>query len=153
MKVNELLKKLNLGLVDVQFWEDDKIIKYTDTRILYNGYLLDINNYILLNSEVKSYYVVKARGIIMVLLINIGKLESENKKINKLEKAKEIIKGYYENAKCGIFDSRNHIGDVMNTIYKDEGLMIDLCYAHEYFEVFGLSNAEFEELSEYYNSL
>lgn len=70
-----------------------------------------------------------------------------------LEKAKEIVKEYYSVANCGIFNNRNFVGDVMNTIYKGEGLMIDICYSHAYFEVFGLSDADFKELKTYYHSL
>lgn len=79
--------------------------------------------------------------------------ESENKRISKLEKAKEIVKKYYNDADCGIFDSRNILGDDMITIYKDESLKIDICYNYAYFEVFGLTNKEFKELEKYYDSL
>jgi stage III sporulation protein AG len=41
----------------------------------------------------------------------------------------------------------------MTTVYEDEGLTIDVCYGWAYFEVFGLSDAEFLELEEYYESL
>ena len=75
------------------------------------------------------------------------------KMMNKLEKAKEIIKENYSYAEHGIFNSRNTVGDLMSTIYKNECLTIDICYGYMYFEVFGLSNAEFEELEKYYYSL
>lgn len=73
--------------------------------------------------------------------------------MNNLEKAKEIIKAYYGNAGYGIFNSRNTVGDMMRTIYEGEGLTIDICYHYAYYEVFGLSDAEFEELKKYYYSL
>ncbi len=73
--------------------------------------------------------------------------------MNKLEKAKEIVKAHYEDACCGIFNSRNIVGDRMSTIYDDDGLTIDICYDYMYFEVFGLSGAEFTELEDYYDSL
>lgn len=73
--------------------------------------------------------------------------------MSNLEKAKEIIKANYEDADCGIFNSRNTIGDTMNTIYQGEGLTIDICYGYAYFEVFGLSSAEYAELEDYYYSL
>ena len=79
--------------------------------------------------------------------------ESENKKMNNLEKAKEIVKKYYKDADCGIFNSRNVLGDRMMTIYKDESISIDICYNYAYFEVFGLTKEEFRELEKYYNSL
>ena len=39
--------------------------------------------------------------------------------MNKLEKAKEIIKEYYKEGNCGIYDSRNIVGDWMTNIYND----------------------------------
>ena len=73
--------------------------------------------------------------------------------MNKLEKAKEIIKEYFNEGNCGIYDSRNTTGDWMTSIYNDNGLAIDICYSWEYFEVFGLSDEEFAELCKYYNEL
>jgi len=73
--------------------------------------------------------------------------------MNNLEKAKEIVKAYYENADCGIFNCWNTFGDPMVTIYEGEGLTINICYSYAYFEVFGLTNADFKELEEYYYSL
>ena len=73
--------------------------------------------------------------------------------MNNLEKAKEIIKAYYEYADCGIFNNRNVVGDIMRTIYEGYGLTIDICYHYAYYEVFGLSDTEFEELEIYYHSL
>ena len=73
--------------------------------------------------------------------------------MNKLEKAKEIIKDHYEDGDCGIYDSRNIVGDWMTPIYNDGDLAIEICYTWNYFEVFGLSNKEFTELCEYYVEL
>lgn len=73
--------------------------------------------------------------------------------MSNLEKAQEIVKAFYRYARCGLFDSRNLVGDCMETIYEDEGLTIDICYYYSYFEVFGLSNADFKKLERYYNSL
>ncbi len=41
----------------------------------------------------------------------------------------------------------------MVTIYDVGNLTIDICYAYSYFEVFGLSDAEFEELASFYTTL
>ena len=71
---------------------------------------------------------------------------------NKLENAKQIIDKYCKYARCGIFNCNNWIGDDTYTIYSSDGLVIDICYDHEYFEVFGLSDEEFAELKNYYNS-
>ena len=73
--------------------------------------------------------------------------------MTKLERAKEVIKENYDDARCGIFDTRNTVGDRMTTIYKEDGLTIDICYFWEYFEVFGLTDDDFEELEFFYNRL
>ena len=66
--------------------------------------------------------------------------------MNKLQKAKEIIKKNFSDARCGIFDCCNTVGDRMTTLYDEDGLTIDICYGWAYFEVFGLSDSEFIEL-------
>lgn len=73
--------------------------------------------------------------------------------MSNLEKAKEVIKEHYNSADCGIFNTRNIVGDPMETIYNDNGLTIDICYWYAYYEVFGLSGEEFEELADYYREL
>lgn len=73
--------------------------------------------------------------------------------MTKLEKAKEIIAEHIEEADCGIFDSRNIVGDEMETLYDDNELTIDICYGWYYYEVFGLTKEEFKELENYYESI
>jgi hypothetical protein len=73
--------------------------------------------------------------------------------MTKLEKAKEIIKDNIKDARYGIFDSRNLAGDSMTCIYYENGLQVDICYGYGYFEVFGLSDEEFEALEKYYEGL
>ncbi len=73
--------------------------------------------------------------------------------MNKIEKAKEIIKENYRDARCGLFNTRNVVGDCMTNVYNENGLVVDICYEYMYFEVFGLSNEEFVDLLEYYNLL
>lgn len=73
--------------------------------------------------------------------------------MNKLEIAKKVIAENIEDARCGIFDTRNIAGDTMETLYDSDDLTIDICYFWMYFEVFGLTVEEFEILEKYYNSL
>ena len=73
--------------------------------------------------------------------------------MTKLERAKEIIAKYYDVAKHGIFDVPSLVNDERETIYCEDGLTILICYLWGYFEVYGLSDEEFEELSEYYFTL
>lgn len=75
MKLKKLLKK-HLGLIDVEIYKNKKLIEHTTNRDLYSGYSLDIRNYFLLNSKVKSYRVVKVADKI-VLQINIKESEGE----------------------------------------------------------------------------
>lgn len=72
---------------------------------------------------------------------------------NKLERAKKVVSENWKELDCGIFNTRNIVGDQMDTIYKDDDLVIDACWGNAYFEVFGLTDDEFEELRNYYNNL
>ena len=54
--------------------------------------------------------------------------------MTKLDIAKRIIKENYKDADCGIYDTRNIVGDPMTTIYRGNELTIDICYHYSYFE-------------------
>lgn len=73
----------------------------------------------------------------------------------KLQIAMGVLQKWVDKATCGIFKSRNVVGDRMDTIYDNEelGLTIDICFGYEYFEVFGLTDEEFEAVKKYYNFL
>lgn len=73
--------------------------------------------------------------------------------MTKLDKAKKVIEHYYNEARCGIFNTRNLISDPMETLYEGSDVIIDICRPYEYFEVFGLSDEEFSELEKFYNGL
>ena len=70
-----------------------------------------------------------------------------------VEKVKEVIKNNVKHAMFGIFDCINIAGDLMETIYDEAGVRIELCREHEYFEVFGLTNEEFSEVESFYEDL
>lgn len=70
-----------------------------------------------------------------------------------IEKVKEVIKNNIEDALFGIFDCRNIAGDKMETIYDNNGIRIEICYRYGYFEVFGLTCSEFEEIDAFYKHL
>ena len=72
---------------------------------------------------------------------------------SKLEIAKRVIKENFKYGDCGLFNNRNTVSEPMCVIYIGNGLLIEICYRYAYFEVFGLSNKEFNELSMYYNEL
>ena len=70
-----------------------------------------------------------------------------------LEIAKKVIAENFEKGSCGIFNTKNIMGDYLYTIYNKCGLRIDFCPDYEYFEVFGLTNSEFRELHKFYKEL
>ena len=70
-----------------------------------------------------------------------------------VEKVKEVIKNNIEDALYGIFDCRTIVGDPMETIYDEDGIIIDLCRNWGYFKVFGLTNEEFAEVESFYGDL
>ena len=70
--------------------------------------------------------------------------------LERLERAKKVIDEYFKEAKCGLFFTRNCVGDYMQTVYEDDEITIDICRGYEYFEVFGLTEIEQKELEKYY---
>lgn len=74
--------------------------------------------------------------------------------MNKNLKAiKKIIKENIEDANCGMFNTKNLIGDQMFTLYEKDGVTIDICYRYSYFEILGLNEQEFREILKYYYAL
>lgn len=73
--------------------------------------------------------------------------------ISRIDKVKNVIRNRYADAMCGLFFTRNLVGDPMLTIWQEDGVTIDICYDYEYFEVFGLTEEEEHELFAFYNSL
>lgn len=73
-----------------------------------------------------------------------------------LESIKEIIKNEEQEgvSHCGLYFTENIAGDPMETIkeYPDEGVTVDVCYSYDYFEVFGLTEEEQQELYVWYKS-
>lgn len=61
----------------------------------------------------------------------------------RVQEAFEAIKSEVTPYNCQFFNSRNIVGDEMETIYEKDGITIDICYDWGYFEVFGMTNEEF----------
>ena len=74
-------------------------------------------------------------------------------RIEELEKVKKIIKKNYKYADCGIYNTRNIVGDPMENIFNGKYFIVDMCYYYSYFEIFGTTNEEFKELEQYYSDL
>jgi phosphorylcholine metabolism protein LicD len=71
--------------------------------------------------------------------------------MDRLSKVKKFIQETYYDEWTGyytiqLFDSRNTVGDIMETVYEEDGITIDFCPRHYYLEVFGLTNEEYLEL-------
>ncbi len=73
--------------------------------------------------------------------------------MSELEEVKKVIKENYYIASCGLFFSRNIVGDSMTNIYCKKGIFVDICYEWEYFEVFGLDSVQKLELLTFYKWL
>ena len=73
--------------------------------------------------------------------------------VSRIDKVKNVIRNRYSDATCGMFFTPNWVGDPMSTIWEEDGVTIDICYEYEYFEVFGLTEEEENELLAFYNSL
>lgn len=70
-----------------------------------------------------------------------------------IKEIKKIIEENITSAMHGIFFTRNIIGDIMTTIYKNGEVQVDICYEWDYFEVFGLTEEEQEDIYIYYIKL
>ena len=71
--------------------------------------------------------------------------------MNKLSKIKKFIQETYYDEWTGeftiqLFDSRNTVGDYMETVYEEDGVTIDYCPHYDYLEIFGLSDDEYWSL-------
>ena len=75
------------------------------------------------------------------------------KREEEFEKVKELIKKYYNEADCGLYNTRNIVGDSMATIFDGEYFTLDICYNWSYFEIFGTTENEFNELYEIYKKM
>lgn len=73
--------------------------------------------------------------------------------ISRINKVKNVIRDNYINAMHGLFFTPNWIGDPMSILLEEDGVIIEICYKYEYFEVFGLTEEEENELLTFYNSL
>lgn len=64
--------------------------------------------------------------------------------MNKIDKLKIFLQKNYPNEQA--FNTRNWIGDNMETVYDEDGIMVDYCYNYGYIEIFGLTDEEFKDL-------
>lgn len=72
---------------------------------------------------------------------------------NRIEHLREFIinsgsheDGMYKYEGMSTFSSRNILGDPMETIYCNEGIIVDYCPGYDYLEIFGLNDKEYLSL-------
>ena len=67
--------------------------------------------------------------------------------MDKIEKLREfLINNNYKGWLT--FDFQNIVGDTTVTVYKEDGITVDECYYREYLEIFGLTDEEYQGLSD-----
>lgn len=71
--------------------------------------------------------------------------------MNTLDEIKAIIDLHGDEYAYGLYDCRNICGDEMTNIYDKDGVTVDICTDNAYIEVVGLSDVDFDKLSDYYN--
>lgn len=70
-----------------------------------------------------------------------------------ISEVKQLVEKYVldENIYCGMFFTRNIVGDIMSTVFDKEGVTVDICFNWAYFEIFGLTKDEEKEIMGCYN--
>ena len=71
----------------------------------------------------------------------------------EFKKVKQLIKKHIKYAKCGLFDTRNIVGDTMVVLFAGKYFTLEMCYSWAYYEVFGTTDEEFEKLTNYYKKI
>ncbi len=66
--------------------------------------------------------------------------------MDRISKLKKFLQENCPNMQA--FNTRNLVGDPMDTIYEEDGIVVDICYDYDYIEIFGLTDEEFENLIE-----
>lgn len=71
----------------------------------------------------------------------------------EFEKVKKILKENIREARCGIFFSKNDVGDPMLNLYIGKNFTVEICRTWDYYEVFGCNIKEERELINYYEKI
>lgn len=71
----------------------------------------------------------------------------------ELNEVKELIKEFYDDGNHGLFSTRNMVGDYMWNLFCGDYFTLDICYSYAYFELFGATEKEFNEVMKFYNKL
>ena len=71
----------------------------------------------------------------------------------ELEAVRVVIADNVCDADCGLYFTRNVVGDRMQTLFEGDFFTVDICYGYAYFEIFGCDEDEEAELEELYRNL
>ncbi len=80
-------------------------------------------------------------------------MNNKNQREEEFIEIRNLIKENYKDADCGLFNTRNFVNDNMSTIFTGKYFTLDICYYWSYFEVFGTTEQEFDELKKIYKNL
>lgn len=70
-----------------------------------------------------------------------------------LEEIKAVLLANIADAPFGIYNDYQPIGDDAYRLFKRGGVIVNIHYAYEYFEVLGLSDDAFDEIKKYYDKI
>lgn len=73
--------------------------------------------------------------------------------MERLDFVKKIIETHIDDALCGLFFTRNLVGDRMVLLDKRFGIDIEICCEYSYFEIFGLTDYEQKVIESFYDGL
>ena len=65
--------------------------------------------------------------------------------MDRLSKLKQYLTENFPDTQ--MFNSRNLVGDVVTTVYCEDGVTVDYCEAWDYLEIFGLTDEEYNQLT------
>lgn len=64
----------------------------------------------------------------------------------KIEKLRKFLEEEFKGVQA--FNTRNTVGDRMVTVYDDDGIIVDYCPGWLYIEIFGITEEEYQSLSD-----
>ena len=68
----------------------------------------------------------------------------------EFQKVKDTIREHIDDARCGLYFTKNNVEDYTENIYIGKVFTVEICKRHGYFEVFGCTRKEEDILTDYY---
>ena len=69
----------------------------------------------------------------------------------EFQEVKDTIREHIDEARCGLYFTRNNVEDYTENIYIGKVFTVEICTYYGYFEVFGCTRKEEDVLIDYYN--